>query len=85
MIFLQEYKNCGGRVIVGLDFGFIFQFYGFVYIWELELFCEVGFYFLEVICFVILNGVEVLKMDDQIGFVQVGKLVDLVIVEENFL
>lgn len=83
MTFLKEYKNRGGRVTAGSDSGFIFQLYGFAYVRELELLREAGFHPLEVIRSATLNGAEALKMDDQIGSVQVGKLADLVIVEEN--
>lgn len=83
MTFLNEYKNRGGRVTAGSDSGFIYQLYGFAYIRELELLRESGFHPLEVIRAATLNGAEALKMDDQIGSVQVGKLADLVIVEEN--
>lgn len=85
MVFVNEYKNWGGCVMIGFDSGFIFQFYGFVYICELELLCEVGFYLLEVICLVMFYGVEVLGMVDEIGMVEVGKKVDFVIVVENLL
>lgn len=83
MTFVNEYKNRGGRVTAGSDSGFIFQLYGFAYIRELELLREAGFHPLEVIRAATLSGAEALKMDDQIGSVQVGKLADLVLVEEN--
>jgi imidazolonepropionase-like amidohydrolase len=57
--------------------------YGFAYIRELELLREAGFHPLEVIRAATLNGAEALKMDDKIGSIQVGKLADLVLVEEN--
>lgn len=83
MTFVNEYKNRGGRVTTGSDSGFIFQLYGFAYVRELELLREAGFHPLEVIRAATLNGAEALKMDDKIGSVQVGKLADLVLVEEN--
>lgn len=83
MTFVNEYKNRGGRVTVGSDSGFIFQLYGFAYIRELELLREAGFHPLEVVMAATLNGAEVLGMADQIGSVEVGKLADFVIVEEN--
>jgi hypothetical protein len=83
MTFVNEYKNRGGRVTTGSDSGFIFQLYGFAYIRELELLRESGFHPLEVIRAATLNGAEALGMDDKIGTVQVGKLADMVIVEEN--
>lgn len=83
MAFINEYKNRGGRVTAGSDSGFIFQLYGFAYIRELELLREAGFHPMEVIRAATLNGAEALGMDDKIGSVQVGKLADFVIVEEN--
>ena len=83
MTFVNEYKNRGGRVTAGSDSGFIYQLYGFAYIRELELLREAGLHPLEVIKAATLNGAEALGMADQIGSVQVGKLADFVIVEEN--
>lgn len=83
MTFINEYKNRGGRVTAGSDSGFIFQLYGFAYIRELELLREAGFHPLEVIRSATLNGAEALGVADQIGSVQIGKLADFVIIEEN--
>ncbi|MCH2082399.1 MAG: amidohydrolase family protein [Saprospiraceae bacterium] len=83
MTFINEYKNRGGRVTAGSDSGFIYQLYGFAYVRELELLREAGFHPLEVIRSATLNGAQALGMDDKIGTVQVGKLADFVIVEEN--
>ncbi len=83
MTFVNEYKNRGGRVTTGSDSGFIYQLYGFAYIRELELLREAGFHPLEVIRAATLNGAEALGWDDKIGSVQIGKLADFVIVEEN--
>ena len=83
MTFINEYKNRGGRVTTGSDSGFIFQLYGFAYVRELELLREAGFHPLEVIRSATLNGAEALKMDDQIGSIEVGKLADMVLVDSN--
>ena len=83
MTFINEYKNRGGRVTAGSDSGVIYQLYGFAYIRELELLREAGFHPLEVIRSATLNGAEALGMDKEIGSVEVGKLADFVIVEEN--
>jgi len=83
MTFINEYKNRGGRVTAGTDSGFIYQLYGFAYPRELELLREAGFHPLEVIRAATLNGAEALGWDDKIGSVQIGKLADFVIVEEN--
>jgi hypothetical protein len=83
MAFINEYKNRGGRVTAGSDSGFIYQLYGFAYVRELELLREAGFHPLEVIRSATLNGAEALGMEEEIGTVEVGKLADFVIVEEN--
>ena len=83
MEFINEYKNRGGRITTGSDSGFIFQLYGFAYVRELELLREAGFHPLEVIQSATLNGAEALGMQDEIGSIDIGKLADLVIVDEN--
>lgn len=83
MSFVNDYKNRGGRVTVGTDAGFIYELYGFSYPREMELLREAGFHPLEVIKAATLNGAEALGMEKDIGSVEVGKLADFVIVEEN--
>ena len=83
MTFINEYKNRGGRVTTGSDSGFIYQLYGFAYVRELELLREAGFHPLEIIRSATLNGAEALGMEDKIGTVEVGKLADFVIVDQN--
>lgn len=83
MTFVNEYKNRGGRVTVGTDSGFIFQLYGFAYVRELELLREAGFHPLEIIRSATLYGAQALGMDKEIGSVEIGKLADFVIVDQN--
>lgn len=83
MTFVNEYKNRGGRVTAGSDSGFIYQLYGFAYIRELELLREAGFHPLEVIRSATLYGAQALGMEKEIGSVEVGKLADFLILEEN--
>ncbi|MEP0712036.1 amidohydrolase family protein [Algoriphagus sp.] len=83
MTFVNEYKNKGGRVTAGSDSGFIYQLYGFAYIRELELLREAGFHPLEVLRSATLHGAELVGMEKEIGSVEVGKLADFVIIEEN--
>ncbi len=83
MTFINEYKNRGGRVTAGSDNAFIYQLYGFGYIRELELLREAGFHPLEVIRSATLYGAQALGADKEIGSVEVGKLADLVVIDEN--
>lgn len=87
MQFLNEYKNCGGKVTVGSDSGFIYQLYGFGTILELELLQEAGFHPLEVIRAATMHGAEEihkpLGTPIEFGVLRTGLRADLVIVGEN--
>lgn len=83
MKFVNEYKNRGGTVTLGSDAGYIYKLYGFAYIREMELMREAGFHPLEIFQSASLRAAEVLGVDDQLGTIEIGKLADLVIVEEN--
>ena len=83
MQFVKEYKNKGGRVTAGSDSGFIFQLYGFAFIRELELLREAGFHPLEVIRSATLLGAQALGQEKNLGSIEVGKLADMILIEEN--
>lgn len=83
MTFVNEYKNRGGRVTTGTDSGYIFELYGFAFIREMELLREAGFHPLEVIRSATLYGAQALGADKEIGSVEVGKLADMVIIDQN--
>jgi imidazolonepropionase-like amidohydrolase len=83
MQFVNDYKNRGGKVVVGSDTGYIYSLYGFGYIQELELLQEAGFHPLEVIRAATKTGARVLGVEQEIGTVHVGKKADLIIVDEN--
>ncbi|HMJ71437.1 MAG TPA: amidohydrolase family protein [Cyclobacteriaceae bacterium] len=83
MAFVNEYKNRGGRVTAGSDNAFIYQLYGFGYIRELELLRETGFHPLEVIRSATLYGAQALGMEKEIGSVEIGKLADLIVIDQN--
>ena len=83
MTFINEYKNRGGRVAVGTDSGYSYNLYGFSFVREMELLRESGFHPLEVIQSATLKGAEALGVADQVGTVEVGKMADFVVVDEN--
>ena len=83
MQFINEYKNRGGKVTLGSDAGYIYKLYGFAYIREMELFREAGFHPLEIFQSASLRAAEVLGVDHELGTIEVGKLADLVLVDEN--
>ena len=83
MQFLNAYKNRGGRVCTGSDSGFIFQTFGFGYIRELELLQEAGFNPLEVLRSATILSAELLGIEGDTGSIEVGKLADLLVLDEN--
>jgi imidazolonepropionase-like amidohydrolase len=83
MNFINEYKNRGGRVTIGTDAAYIYNLYGFNYPRDMELLQEAGFHPLEVIKAATLNGAQALGMDSLIGSVEVGKLADFVLIDQN--
>jgi cytosine/adenosine deaminase-related metal-dependent hydrolase len=83
MVFINDYKNKGGKVGAGEDAGYIYSTYGFGFVQELELLREAGFLPLEVIRAATLDGARILGAEADIGSIQVGKKADLVIVGEN--
>ena len=83
MMFVNEFKNKGGRVTVGTDSGFIYQLYGFSYPRELELLREAGFHPLEIIRSATLCGAQALGVEKDLGTIENGKLADMVIIDQN--
>ena len=83
MQFVNEYKNRGGKVVVGSDTGYLYSLYGFGYIQELELLQEAGFHPLEVIRAATKTGAQVLGVEQDLGTLHVGKKADIIIVDEN--
>tara|TARA_B100001094_G_scaffold66952_1_gene63133 strand:- start:221 stop:622 length:402 start_codon:yes stop_codon:yes gene_type:complete len=61
----------------------MYNLYGFGYIQELELLRESGFHPMEVIRAATLHAAEAIGMEDKIGSVEVGKLADLIIMDQN--
>lgn len=83
MEFINEFKNRGGTVTLGSDAGYIFKVYGFAYIREMELFREAGFHPLEIFQSASLKAAQVLGMDQELGTIEIGKLADLILIDEN--
>ena len=87
MMFLNDYKNMGGRVTASSDAGFIYNTPGFSTIQEMELLQEAGFHPLEAIRAASYHAAETLVkpkgIEADFGVVRPGTLADLAIVEHN--
>lgn len=83
MAFLLDYRDAGGRVVVGSDPGFMYHLHGFGYVRELELLQETGLHPLEILRAATLWSAEELGEGAETGSVEVGKRADLVVVREN--
>jgi hypothetical protein len=87
MMFLNEYKNMGGRVTASSDAGFIYNTPGFSTIQEMELLQEAGFNPLEVVRAATYHAAETLAKPTgkaiEVGYVGRGMLADLLVVDQN--
>ena len=87
MMFLNDYKNMGGRVSASSDAGFIYNTPGFSTIEELEMLQEAGFYPGEAIRAGTYHAAQTifkpLGRPIEYGVVEPGMLADLVIVDAN--
>ena len=87
MMFLNDYKNMGGRVTASSDAGFIYNTPGFSTIHEMELLQEAGFHPLEVLRAATYHPAEELVKakgtEPNVGSIRPGMLADLAIVEHN--
>jgi len=87
MMFLNDYKNMGGRVTASSDAGFIYNTPGFSTIQEMELLQEAGFHPLEVIRSATYHAAETLAKPTgkqiEVGFLARGMLADMAIVDQN--
>jgi imidazolonepropionase-like amidohydrolase len=87
MMFLNDYKNMGGRVTAGSDAGFIYATPGFSTIEELELLQEAGFHPLEVVRAATMHAAETLfrskGTEPTFGVIRPGMLADMAITEYN--
>jgi imidazolonepropionase-like amidohydrolase len=87
MMFLNDYKNMGGRVTASSDAGFIYNTPGFSTIQEMELLQEAGFHPLEVIRAGTYHAAETMNRNKatpvEYGSLSVGMLADMAVVEEN--
>jgi imidazolonepropionase-like amidohydrolase len=87
MMFLNDYKNMGGRVTASSDAGFIYATPGFSTIEELELLQEAGFHPLEAVRAATYHAAETLAKpkgaEVETGVLRAGMLADLIMVEHN--
>ncbi len=70
-------------MVAGADEGSGYTLPGFTYIREFELLQQAGFHPLEVVRSATLSAAEALGVADELGTIEVGKLADFVIVDEN--
>ncbi len=87
MMFLNDYKNLGGRVTASSDAGFIYNTPGFSTVHELELLQEAGFHPLEAIRSATYHAAETLAKPTgkgiETGYIARGMLADMLIVDQN--
>ena len=87
MMFLNDYKNMGGRVTASSDASFIYNTPGFSTIEELELLQEAGFYPGEAIRAGTYHAAQAIfkpmQKPIEYGVVEPGMLADLVLVDAN--
>jgi imidazolonepropionase-like amidohydrolase len=87
MMFIDDYKDLGGRVTVSSDAGFIYNLYGFSTIEEMELLQEAGFHPLEIFRGATMHGAQALfepaGTPIEFGVIRPTLLADLVLIEEN--
>ena len=83
MMFVNDFKNRGGRVVAGSDPGYYWTVFGFSFIRNLELLQEAGFSPLEVIRSASLDSARWLRIQKETGSVEVGKRADLIVVDAN--
>jgi hypothetical protein len=80
--FLKEYNRRGGRIVAGSDAGSGYSLWGFGLIRELELLQQAGLEPTEVVRSATLYNAEFLGAKD-LGTIEVGKLADLFLVDQN--
>ena len=87
MMFLNDYKNMGGRVTASSDASFIYNTPGFSTIEELELLQEAGFYPGEAIRAGTYHAAQAIfkpmQKPIEYGVIEPGMLADLVLVDAN--
>jgi imidazolonepropionase-like amidohydrolase len=87
MMFLNDYKNMGGRVTASSDAGFIYNTPGFSTIEELEMLQEAGFHPIEAVRGATMHAAEALfkpkGTEPTFGVIRPGMLADMAIMEYN--
>ena len=79
----RRFQQAGGLLIAGTDSANGATLPGWSLHWEMELFVEAGISPMEALRAATVNNARVLRMDQELGTVEVGKYADLVILDED--
>ncbi|MFC2092923.1 amidohydrolase family protein [Bacteroidota bacterium] len=81
---LQRYVQAGGKVAMGTDYGgYIVPFDLGMPMTEIQLMQEAGMTPMQIIIAGTINAAHVCNMDNILGTIEVGKIADIIIVENN--
>ena len=80
---IQYLYDKGFNMVLGTDIGGDFNFQGHSLHEEMELLAMGGMRPLDIIKMGTLNAAKMLKIDDELGSIEVGKLADMVLLDEN--
>jgi imidazolonepropionase-like amidohydrolase len=79
----RRFQQAGGLLIAGTDSANGATLPGWSLHWEMELFVEAGISPMEALQAATVNNARVLRMDRELGTVEVGKYADLVILDDD--
>jgi imidazolonepropionase-like amidohydrolase len=82
MAMLMKLKRANVKLGIGTDMvGDWMKYMPHAYIDEMQTFAKIGYSNLEVLKIATLTNAEILKMEDKLGSVEVGKLADIIVID----